>query len=295
VATPLTATGCAALPFNPHLTAESDGHFSKHTGARLTVKVTVAPGEANLRKVELQLPEALPSQLETLHKACPDSVFEENPAKCPEGSTVGSATAVTPLLNSPLSGPAILVSHANRSFPDLVYLLQGEGVHIELVGNTNIEHGITYSKFETVPDAPVSSFETTIPRGEHALLTAYGNLCEKALVAPTTLTSQSNMVIKVNTPISVAECPPIVKVLGTKASSKRLLVTVKTTKAGTVKISGRGLATVVKRGVSAGTHQIPVPLTAAGRAAARKHKKLSLQVTITAGKESGSTTTTAKA
>jgi hypothetical protein len=294
-ATPLTATGCAALPFNPHFTAESDGKFSKHTGARLTVKVTAQPGEANIRKVELQLPEALPSQLETLHKACPDYIFEANPATCPPGSTVGSATAVTPLLNSPLSGPAILVSHANLAFPDLVYLLQGEGVHIELVGNTNIEHGITYSKFETVPDAPISSFETVIPRGEHALLTAYGNLCEKELIAPTTLTSQSNKVIKENTRISVAECPPIVKVMGTKASAKQLLVTVNVTKSGTLKISGHGITTVVKRGVSAGTHQVPVPLTAAGKAAARKHKKLSLQVTITVGRETGSTTTTAKA
>jgi hypothetical protein len=292
---PFTASGCAALPFKPTFTAESDSHFSKKTGARLTVRVSESPGEANIRKVELQLPEALPSQLETLHKACPDTVFEANPANCPSGAYVGTATAITPLLNVPLTGPAILVSHANREFPDIVYLLQGEGVHIELVGNTYIAHGITYSKFETVPDAPISTFETTLPRGEHALLTAYGNICEKELFAPTTITSQSNVEIKQNTRIAVAECPPSVKVTATKAEARKLMITVRTTQAGTVSISGRGLTTTVKRGVSAGTHEIAVPLTAAGRAAARKHKKLSVKVTVTAAGKSASTTTNAKA
>jgi len=294
-AVPITATGCASLPFNPNFTAASDAKFSKHTGASLTVKVSEQPGEANIRKVELQLPEALPSQLETLHKACPDYVFEANPATCPAGSTVGYAKAVTPLLNSPLEGPAILVSHANLAFPDLVYLLQGEGVHIELVGNTNIEHGITYSKFETVPDAPISTFETVIPRGEHALLTAYGNLCEKELIAPTTIVSQSNKEIKQNTVISVAECPPGVSVLAAKSNGRQVMVTVRLTQAGNVQISGAGLKTTVKRGVSAGTHKIAVPLTAAGKAAHRTHRKLTVLVKVTAGGKSGTATTKAKA
>jgi hypothetical protein len=295
VAVPFTATGCSALPFNPTFTAGSTAHFSKKLGASLTVRVAQHRGEANIRKVELQLPEALPSQLETLHKACPDYVFEANPANCPEGSYVGTATATTPLLNVPLTGPAILVSHANREFPDLVYLLQGEGVHIELVGNTYIAHGITYSKFETVPDAPISSFETTLPTGHHALLTAYGNICAKELIAPTTITSQSNLQVKQNTRITVAECPPTVSIAGTKAGASSILVTVKVSQAGTVKISGSGLKTVTKRGVSAGTHKISVPLTTGGRALARKHKKLHVQVTVTAAGRSGSATATLKA
>lgn len=292
---PMTASGCAALPFNPTFTASSNAHTSKKLGATLTVRVAQQPGEAHIRKVELQLPEALPSQLETLHKACPDYVFEANPANCPEGSYVGTAKAITPLLNVPLTGPAILVSHANREFPDLVYLLQGEGVHIELVGNTYIAHGITYSKFETVPDAPISTFETTLPTGPHALLTAYGNICEKELFAPTTIVSQSNKEVVQKTRINVSECPPYVKITATKASASRLVVTIKLSQAGNVKLSGRGVTTATKRGLGAGTHQVTLALTSLGKADAKRHKKLSLTATVTVGTQTASTTTTAKA
>ena len=137
------------------------------------MKVTQKPGEASIRKVELELPEVLPSRLPTLQQACTEQQFAKNPAGCPEASFVGTATAHTPVLAAPLSGPAILVSHGGAAFPDLVFLLQGEGVHVELVGNTDIKketrdgvvREITYSKFEAVPDAPISSFETSLPVG----------------------------------------------------------------------------------------------------------------------------------
>jgi hypothetical protein len=244
-------TNCAALKFKPSFTVSTSGTASKADGASLTVKIATKQGpdtkegerEANIRKVDVQLPIDLPSRLSTLQLACTEQQFAANPAGCPEGSFVGTAVAHTPILNVPLTGPAILVSHAGAAFPDLDLILQGEGVVIRLVGNTDIKKGITYSKFETAPDAPVSSFELTLPRGPHSILGAYVptggySLCslEKvvttskketrrvkgktkkvtvkverkapaSLEMPTTITAQDGAVLKQDTKIAVTGCP----------------------------------------------------------------------------------------
>jgi hypothetical protein len=292
---PFQATGCGALPFAPRFSATTSGKTSKLLGTSFAVRVEEKPGEANIGKVELQLPINLPSRLETLQEACDAAVFEANPANCPAHAVVGNATAHTPLLNAPLQGPAYLVSHANLSFPDVVFLLQGEGVHIELVGHTDIKNSITYSKFETVPDAPISSFETVFPNGRYSILGAVGNLCELELKAPTTIISQSNKRFEQMTPVAVDECGPTVRITSVKATAGSLLVTVKTTGGGTIKISGRGLKTTSVSGLSRGTKQIRVRLNRSGLALARHKKKIKLTATVTAGGQHATSTAQVKA
>jgi hypothetical protein len=211
VSSPFQVANCAALPFKPTFAASTQAKTSKLNGASLKVKVT-SPGlgQSNIAKTTVALPIALPSRLTTIQKACLAAVFEVNPASCPDGSNIGTATIRTPVFKNPLSGPAFLISHGNAAFPDVEFVLQGEGVTIILDGKTDIKKGITTSAFEALPDAPFTTFETVLPEGPHSALAANGNLCTQKLIMPTTITGQNGRVIKQSTKIAVTGCPKVV-------------------------------------------------------------------------------------
>jgi hypothetical protein len=217
VSSPFQVGGCGSLPFSPTLTVATQGQTSKLNGASLTVRVTSTPGQANIAKTVLSLPSQLPSRLSTLQKACLAVVFESNPASCPEGSLIGAATVHTPVLSSPLTGPAYLVSHGSAAFPDVEFVLQGEGITLILDGQTDIKGGITTSSFNAVPDAPVSSFETTLPEGPHSALGATSNLCGQTLTAPTTITGQNAAIITQKTHVTITGCKAVKSYKATRA------------------------------------------------------------------------------
>jgi hypothetical protein len=213
VSSPFQVTGCGSLPFAPKLTATAGGQASKANGASLNVNVT-SPGfgQDSIAKVFLTLPKALPSRLTTIQKACVDTIFNQNPAACNEGSVIGRATIHTPVLKNPLTGPAYLVAHGNAAFPDVEFVLQGEGITLVLDGKTDIKKGITYSRFESTPDAPFTTFETQLPVGPHSALTAnvpekeHYSLCKTKLTIPTEITAQNGAVIKQETKVGLTGC-----------------------------------------------------------------------------------------
>ncbi len=207
------AANCASLPFKPVFTVSTQAKTSKKQGASLDVKVGYPQGaQANIHGVAVSLPKQLPSRLTTIQQACPAATFNANPASCPAGSNIGTATATTPVIAAPATGPAYLVSHGGAAFPDVVVVLQAEGVTLNLVGSIDIKHGVTSSTFNAVPDVPISSFELKLPEGPHSGLTAVlpakakGNLCGTSLTMPTTLTGQNGAQIKQSTKIAVTGC-----------------------------------------------------------------------------------------
>jgi len=238
VSSPFQVANCAMLPFHPIFTASTSAHTSKANGANLFVKITYPNGAyANVAKSITELPYALPSRLTTIQKACPDTVFEANPAACDEGSEIGHAIVHTPVFKNPLVGPAYLVSHGNRAFPDIEIVLQGEGITLVLDGHTDIKNSITKTSFESVPDAPVEIFELILPEGPHSALAANDNLCKpekpgtvtekvtehvkgrtihvtkkvhkmvaEELVIPTKLVAQNGRVLEQRTKIAVSGC-----------------------------------------------------------------------------------------
>jgi uncharacterized repeat protein (TIGR01451 family) len=213
---PFQVQGCGGLPFRPVFSAATGGRASKADGASLVVRVVSAGlGQAGIAKTTVTLPKALPSRLTTIQKACVAAVFEADPASCPEGSNVGSATIHTPIFTNPLSGPAYLVSHGGAAFPDVEFVLQGEGVTLILDGATRIKKGVTTASFEAVPDAPFTSFETSFPTGPHSALTANVaekkkfDLCGEKLVMPTVITAQNGRVIEQPTKIAIEGCAAV--------------------------------------------------------------------------------------
>ncbi len=247
------AADCASLAFKPAFKVSTSAKTSKANGASLNVKlIPPAEGpqtnagssrtEANLAQVKVELPKALPSRLTTLQKACIEAQFATNPAGCPPESIVGAAVAHTPLLDNPLTGPAYFVSHGGKAFPQLILVLQGEGITIDLAGDTFISKaGITSSTFATIPDVPVSSFELNLPQGKYSALTANTNLCAQKLVMPTTFTAQNGTQTHQTTPITVEGCSTTLTITSHTVKGHTLTLSVYAPAAGKLTATGKEL------------------------------------------------------
>ncbi|MEA2199669.1 MAG: hypothetical protein QOI89_265 [Solirubrobacteraceae bacterium] len=245
LSTPFQVSNCSALAFKPAFKAKTGAKASKANGASLETTLNLPAGGSNVKSVLVTLPTALPSRLTTLQKACPEATFKVNPFSCPPGSFVGGVRANTPTLPAKMKGPAILVSHGGAAFPDLDLVLEGNGVRVILVGNTDIKKGITTTNFAATPDVPVSSITVNLPVGAHSALAAHGNLCTIPLAMPTVITGQNGKVVKQKTKIGVNGCG--VQIVGHKVIGRTAYITVRTFAAGRISGKGSGLATVFRR------------------------------------------------
>jgi hypothetical protein len=223
-------TGCSSLPFTPKLTASAKAQGSKENGTEFKVTIESAGlGQANIHKVDLTIPALLPSRLSTIQKACLAATFEANPASCAEGSVIGEGIVSTPVFKNPLRGPAYLVSHGSAEFPDVEFVLQGEGVKVLLDGKTDIKNKVTYSRFESSPDAPFTKFESIFPEGPHSALTPnvpedeHYNLCKQTLNVPTEITGQNGAFISQDTPVTLVGCGEVKSLKVTKLTRAQLL------------------------------------------------------------------------
>jgi hypothetical protein len=212
VSTRFQAANCAALPFTPKLSGLTHAGTSKVHGAYLHVRIVSAGGQANIAKLKVDLPKQLTPRLSTLQYACLAMVIDVDPARCPAASVVGSVTVITPVLHQPLVGPVYVVSHGHSASPAVEFVLQGEGVTVDVVGQTSLQHGILAGTFRALPDVPISTLGLVLTEGPHSLFAANlparsrSSMCGQNLAMPTEITGQNGAVLKQTTKLAVSGC-----------------------------------------------------------------------------------------
>jgi hypothetical protein len=208
IVSPFQAGNCGGFTFAPTFAVSTPAKTTKLDGTSLYVKITDPSTDTVAWKVRVELPKKLAARLTTLQKACRVATFEANPAACPPGSLVGVARTSTPVVSGTFTGPAYFVSYGGAKFPELVIVLENDGVRIDLHGETFISKaGITSSTFATIPDVFVNYFELILPAGPDSALTANGNLCNGRLEMPNEFAGENGAVIKRSTQITVTGCP----------------------------------------------------------------------------------------
>jgi hypothetical protein len=199
---------CRNLKFSPRISmrAGSRGHTGFRHSTPLITTIRQAPGQSNLRRVKVALPNVLAALLPVVQRACTRAQFEA--ARCHQAQ-IGSATAVTPLLAKPLKGAAYFVDHPGHALPDLVIALRGD-VDLDITGRITLPHGTQLATdFAAIPDAAISKFTLRITAGRNGPLGVSSNLCgSKARRARATVTmgGQNGTVLHSQPQLHIAGC-----------------------------------------------------------------------------------------
>jgi hypothetical protein len=201
---------CASLPLAPRIALTVGGRHHTRTGVTtpLTTTITQRPGESNLRSVSVTLPGTLNARLRVVNRACTLAQFEAG--HCSRSARAGSAVAVTPLLRDPLRGSAYFVKNPARTLPDLMIGLRGQ-VSLDLTGKVSIPGGTRLStRFDTIPDAPITKFVLRLVSGRNGPLGTVTNLCTAAAKrAPASIgvRGQNGLVIQAEQRLRIRGCP----------------------------------------------------------------------------------------
>ncbi len=288
LSSPFAVDGCSKLPFAPKLAMKLTGSKETKVGGHPGVEalVTQRPGEAALKSAEVTLPLSLALD--------PDHAASENLCeytdgladRCPQKSVIGTATAISPLLKTPLSGKVFFVKGVRtdpksgrqiRTLPTLLLELRGE-VSLNLRATSSVpDNKHLVSTFSMIPDAPISSFSLKLDSGKNGILvvTDGANVCAETEKPFLSAVAQNGK--RVDAAMSLTpECPLAVASKTFTAKSARVKVT--GIGAGTITISGAGLKTTKRTITAATSATVTAKLTAKGRQLRRAKRDIRIKV-----------------
>jgi hypothetical protein len=281
-------TGCDKLPFTPKLLVKLTNSTQTKVGGHpgFDALVTQKPGEAALQSATVTLPLALALDPDN---AVSDTLCEFTDGlndRCPETSVIGSVTAVSPLLKTPLTGKVYFVKNirisstgrAIRTLPTLLVALRGE-INVDLRAQTSVpDNKHLVSTFPLIPDAAISSFSLHLNGGKKGILivTDGHDTCKDSDDPFFSGVGQNGKRVD-NSTAMVVECPLALSRTFTSTSVK---VKVSGIGAGTVTVSGTGVKTTKRTIASATSATITAKLTAKGRQLRRQGRDVRVKVSF---------------
>jgi hypothetical protein len=187
---PFQVANCADLPHAPKLSLRLSGGLARRGHPAIHARFAARAGEANTKLVSVALPKG--EQLDNAHLESVCSRVQFAAQSCPALSRIGTAKAITPLLEAPLRGPVYLrTAPENKSgLPDVVADLHGQ-IHVILDGKIKTVHSRLRTTFGSVPDVPVASFSLDLAGGKKGLLQNESSLCAKRRSAAVRMVGQN--------------------------------------------------------------------------------------------------------
>jgi hypothetical protein len=250
---------CSSLALKPTLGLTLSGKGQSTDGGHPAVSAIVRQpaGQANLKKVRVALPLSLALDPDNAASdgLCSFVEGSKPDPQCPASSVVGTATAVSPVLAQPLSGPVYFTKNERKdpksgrsikTTPKLVIPLVGEnGVKLTLTGTSTVVDDQLVTTFDNIPDAPVTSFKMDISGGKKGILVVSAtDICKATQVADQQIDGQNNKNADADVFIQTPNCP--LKVLSKKVGKRSVAIKVGGLSAGKVTITGHGIKKTTK-------------------------------------------------
>jgi hypothetical protein len=248
---------CTSLDLKPKLALSLSGKGQTTDGKHPAVSAVLSQsgGQANLKKVRVALPLSLALDPDNANGLCEFVDGSRPDPACPKASMVGTATAVTPILNEPLSGPVYFVKNIRKdaktgrdikTLPKLVIPLVGQnGVKLTLTGTSAVESNQLVTTFDNIPDAPVSSFKLNIIGGKGGILTVSGtDICKATQIADQQVDGQNNKTADADVYIQTPSCPT--KILSKTITKSTVKLKIGGLGAGKVTVTGKGIKKTTK-------------------------------------------------
>jgi hypothetical protein len=289
--TPIRFTGCEKLPFAPKLQLKLTGAKEAKVGGHPGIEalVTQQPGESGIKAVTVTLPLSLALDPDNAESDSLCEYLDGLRNQCPAKSVIGTVTAISPLLKTPLNGKVYFVKGVRtdpktgrqiRTLPTLLIELRGE-INVNLRATNSVpDNKHLTSTFPMIPDAPISSFSLKLNGGKKGILVitdGNDNICSAAQKPFFAAQGHSGKRLDTSTTMAV-ECP--LAVASRTFSTSGVKVKVSGLTPGRLTISGAGIQTTRRTVTTATSATVTAKLTATGKRLRRAKRDVRIKATL---------------